>query len=215
MMKKQVTITVNGERKIFPLGTLLSEAISGEKPCGAHGKCGKCKVTARGSLSPVTDAEKQHLSAEELSQGVRLACLTAALGDCEVAEKSTRGGVNALVDGVLPSFELDARFEHYGIAVDLGTTTVAARLFNKRGDILAEASGINLQAAHGADVVSRIESALGGKGEELRTLAIRAIDGLVDELVKRGGISARDVDGAVITGNTVMLTVLADSDPLL
>ena len=53
-----------------------------------------------------------------------------------------------------------------GAAVDIGTTTLAARLYGHKG-LLAQASGINPQNRYGADVISRIGGALAGKGVEM------------------------------------------------
>ena len=79
-----IKIIVNGEPRSVPSGLTLSEMIGGESPCGGHGKCGKCKVIARGCLSEPSKAELRHLSQAELDRGIRLACLTYAEGDCEV-----------------------------------------------------------------------------------------------------------------------------------
>ena len=56
-MNKQIRVTVNGEPRLAELGQTLSEIISGERPCGGHGKCGKCRAVARGELSKLRDQE--------------------------------------------------------------------------------------------------------------------------------------------------------------
>ena len=70
-MSKQITATVNGKQQLALCGITLSELIHGEKPCGGHGKCGKCKVIAKGALSDLTDAEKQLLTQDELAKGTK------------------------------------------------------------------------------------------------------------------------------------------------
>ena len=60
-MKKQIKVTVNGKLTLAISGLSLSEIIKGEKPCGGHGRCGKCKVIARGELSELCDAERKLL----------------------------------------------------------------------------------------------------------------------------------------------------------
>ena len=92
-MNKQIHVTVNGKVLFAVYSSTLSEIVSGEKPCGGHGKCGKCKVIARGYLSPLTEAEKQFLTQDELLRGVRLACLTYALGDCEIETLNERAEI--------------------------------------------------------------------------------------------------------------------------
>ena len=127
-MKKQITITLNGKPMLAVCGMTLSEIIKGEKPCGGHGKCGKCKVIARGDLSEITDAEKQLLTTDELANHVRLACLTYALVTCKVETISEREQTQIVSKGDLPEFDLNPTFSQYGVAIDIGTTTLAARL---------------------------------------------------------------------------------------
>ena len=166
-MNEKIFVTVNGKREAFVSGLTLSEISKGEKPCGGHGRCGKCKVKAHGALSQPTDAELKLLSPKELEGGVRLACLTYALGDCEIDTLGSLGHERIVTSGVLPELEIKPTFENYGIAIDVGTTTLAARLYNADGSLLAETSRLNPQQICGADVISRIEAAMGGKAKEL------------------------------------------------
>lgn len=214
-MEKKINITLNGKTASYPSGTLLSSITGGETPCGGHGRCGKCKVIAKGALSPVTPTEREHLSEEELCRGARLACLTYAVGDCEVITSRKKQNTSILTEGAMPDVELDPAFSRYGVAVDLGTTTVAARLYNKDGELLAEASELNAQTSLGADVISRIEAAIGGKASELAALATVTVDSVIRKLAERAAINTKEIDGAVITGNTVMLSLMtaADAEP--
>ena len=81
-------LTINDREYIVEAGTLLSDAIglhhTLELPCGGKGRCGKCRVTASGNLSPVSETERRHLSRRELEAGIRLACCTAVEGDSRV-----------------------------------------------------------------------------------------------------------------------------------
>ncbi|MBQ9805569.1 MAG: DUF4445 domain-containing protein [Clostridia bacterium] len=207
-MNKKIFVTVNGKREASVAGLTLSEILRGEKPCGGHGRCGKCKVKARGALSPFTDAEKTLLSAEELARGVRLSCLTRALGDCEIETADSAKGERIVTDGVLPAFAIRPAFAGYGVAIDVGTTTLAARLYDTAGNLLAEASRLNPQQVWGADVISRIEAALSGKARELSKAIRSALNGIITELTDIANIPTNTVDGVVITGNTVMLSLL-------
>jgi uncharacterized 2Fe-2S/4Fe-4S cluster protein (DUF4445 family) len=217
-MNKRITVTVNGKPMLAVGGTVLSEIINGEKPCGGHGKCGKCKVIAVGTLSPLSDAERAHLSEDEISRGVRLACVTTVLGDCRVqTEFGKKDAKKQIVtDGDLPSFDLNPVFSKYGVAVDIGTTTLAARLYDQRGEVLSETSRLNPQSNWGADVISRIEADLRGEGEALASSIRQALNEVFLTLAEDAGISAVEIDGAVITGNTVMLYLLTatSTEPL-
>ena len=209
-MKQQITVTVNGKPTLAVCGIIISELINGEKPCGGHGKCGKCKVIARGDLSEVTDAEKKNLTADELARGVRLACLTYALGECHIETITEREQTQIVSNGELPEFELHPTFLQYGVAIDIGTTTLAARLYDTKGTPHAETSRLNPQQEWGADVISRIEAALDGKARELAGAIRKALDEILAELAQKAGIFSQEIDGVVITGNTVMLSLLTE-----
>ena len=182
--------------------------------CGGHGKCGKCRVICRGEISAPAEAEKALLSEEELSSGVRLACQAYITGDCEIETAGTKEA-EIKTDGVMPESELSPVFEKYGIAVDIGTTTVALRLYDKSGTLLSQQSALNPQRAYGADVVSRMEASLNGKKDDLAAEIRRLLNGMIQKASDMG-INSKDIDGAVITGNTVMLSFLTgtDTEPL-
>lgn len=199
------------EHRVAPR-TLLSEIVMGERPCGGHGRCGKCKVIATGDLSPITDAERALLTEKELTDGVRLACTTQALGACKIRRIGGSSDTEILTDSDLPPFALAPDFQHYGVAIDVGTTTLAARLYDKNGRLLAESSALNPQSAFGADVISRIESAINGKNGLLSDAIRHAIDDRIDALSRKANVEKRSIDGAVITGNTVMLSLLTGVD---
>ena len=207
-MINKITVTVNGKRELAVAGLTISEIIKSEKPCGGHGKCGKCKVIARGALSEPTAVELDLLSQNERDAGVRLACLTVALGNCEIETLDKKEKSQIVTGAELPEFELKPIFENYGVAIDIGTTTLAARLYDTNGNMLAEASRINPQQEWGADVISRIEAALDGKDAELACSIRGALASIISELANTAKIQTVDVDGVVITGNTVMLSLL-------
>ena len=211
-MEVKIAVLVDGEKKYADTGTPLSEIVSGEHPCGGHGKCGKCKVIATGALSPLSDAERSLLTEAELSRGVRLSCLTLALGDCTVERMGEKRGTRILTDATLPPITLAPAFSRYGVAIDIGTTTLAARLYDKKGNLLADSSCLNPQSEYGADVISRIESSINGKKALLSDAIRRAIDTMILELSQKAEIENCAIDGAVITGNTVMLSFLAGVD---
>ena len=213
--KTRITVIADGIRKKAEAGILLSEFLLGEQPCGGHGKCGKCKVIAHGVLSPLSASEKQLLTPSEIDQGVRLACCTYALGDCMVSRFDSGNRSDRIVtDSTLPQFACDPAFEKYGAAIDIGTTTLAARLYDTSGRLLSEATALNPQSTWGADVISRIEASLAGESTALASSIRQAIDRLLSELCQQADIASEEIDGVVITGNTVMLYLLTDSSPL-
>lgn len=206
---------MNGSVTEIARGAVLREAFSAEPffplPCGGHGRCGKCKVTASGALSKPTAAEMQLLSEAELARGIRLACCARAEGDCTVSfalDSTTR----IQLAGVLPAVYQKHRYTKYGIAMDIGTTTLAAVLYGPDGLLVAQASADNPQATWGADVISRIEAALKGEAHSLSAAIRQALSSLIKTLAIQAKIETSDVDTLVITGNTAMLYLLTDTD---
>ncbi len=211
----------NGTAYEVACHTKLSQAIPSlaahhtlELPCAGQGRCGKCRVVASGALSAVTSVEQTHLTAAELAAGVRLACQCSVLGDCTATtQAATQSRVR--VGGVMPQFTPAPLFAAplYGVAVDVGTTTLAAQLYSAQGTCLAQASGQNPQVAFGADVISRIEGALAGKGEALASAIRGGIADLIAQLCAQAGIAASEIAQLVITGNTAMLYLLTQRSP--
>lgn len=208
------TVTINGIAYSIESGTRISDLPAFKAiaalPCGGHGRCGKCRVAAVGSLSPLSDTETHELTPEEIAAGLRLACCTTIEGVCDltVAEDSDS---QIRVSGDMPAISLNPVFDTYGAAIDIGTTTMAARLYDRAGRLLAESSRLNPQAAFGADVISRIEAALDGNAATIARSTRKAIDELIDKLAAAAQIESCLIDGLVITGNTVMLHLLTET----
>lgn len=98
-----------------------------------------------------------------------------------------------------------------GLAVDLGTTNVVGFLVDlETGARLASLGLENPQTAWGADLVSRINYAVGERGrlDELQQAARAAIDALAHDLTHAVGLSAHDIRDAAICGNTAMQHLL-------
>ena len=212
-MSKKIFITVNDKSREVNYGDKISDIISNELPCGGNGRCGKCKVFATGKLSELSSTEKKLLSDEEISRGVRLACSTQVLGECEITSFKQHGEASVVVDGQMPQIALDPIFSHFGVAVDIGTTTIAARMYDHHGEVLSSATELNPQAALGADVISRIKSSIEGNSERLKKLIISAVDKLLAELCTKAKTDCTQIDALVVTGNTAMLYLLTGSDP--
>ena len=200
-------------RKV-PQGTLLLHALGGgvEAPCGGHGRCGKCRVTVQGALSSPDPRETSLLGAAALRRGVRLACLTTVEGDCTVTLGADRAVRVIRSDGTMPAFAPEPIFEKYGAAVDIGTTTLAARLYDRTGALLAQAAAPNPQRIYGADVITRTEKSLAGERESLARCIRDGIDSLLRQMSAQAEIPSEAVDTVVLTGNTAMLYLLTARD---
>jgi uncharacterized 2Fe-2S/4Fe-4S cluster protein (DUF4445 family) len=103
----------------------------------------------------------------------------------------------------------------YGIAVDIGTTTVAVQLVDlTSGAILLTRSEYNAQVACGLDVISRINYARRPERlEELRTRVLRTVNQLIRQMTEARQILPHEICNAVLSGNTTMLHLLLGLPP--
>jgi len=111
----------------------------------------------------------------------------------------------------------DHSHEIYGVAIDIGTTTIACYLFELVGGRqLAVAAGSNPQSAFGADVISRIGYVREQKkgSEELRRLVVDALNELITRMVQEMGIKRDAVYKVTVVGNPTMLHLFLGIDPL-
>ena len=90
------------------------------------------------------------------------------------------------------------------LAIDIGTTTIAACLVDaKEGRDIRTVTGINHQRAYGADVLSRIDAANKGKGDQLKDLVTKDLDHLCEKLGLGNHIEDLTIP-VMISGNTTM-----------
>jgi len=109
----------------------------------------------------------------------------------------------------------DTREQSYGVAFDLGTTTVVGTLMNLRtGMAEAVRSTLNGQAPFGADVISRISHGMQGDEakDELREAIQRTMNGILAELYEAAGVDRNRLYEMVIVGNATMLHLLLGID---
>jgi uncharacterized 2Fe-2S/4Fe-4S cluster protein (DUF4445 family) len=103
----------------------------------------------------------------------------------------------------------------YGVAVDVGTTTVAVQLVClETARAVARRTDYNGQIACGMDVISRIHYARDPvRREELRIRVLGTINNLIRKVARSGDIPPEEITGAVIAGNTTMMHLLLGLDP--
>lgn len=103
------------------------------------------------------------------------------------------------------------------LALDLGTTTLAGRLLDRRGRTLAEMRRPNPQGAVGGDVIRRLEAARKGEGNRLQSLLAEGIDEVVGELLHLAGIGRDAITAAAAAGNPAICHLLRrlPVDPIL
>ena len=104
----------------------------------------------------------------------------------------------------------------YGVAYDLGTTTVVATLMDlTTGAPIAVASMLNQQQPFGADVISRISSTMLDPDSlgRLSALAHATLDELTGDVCAQAGISRESVYEVALAGNATMVQLALGIDP--
>ena len=171
-------------------------------PCGGRGRCGKCAVTLAGAVSAPNEAEEK--------AGVRLSCQAVLLGDATVTLPDTAGAMEIETGtGELPEVwqPMEGRL---GAAVDIGTTTLAVKVYNLHtGECIGTSAGLNPQGTVAADVMGRIEAAMKGELPRLQEQVNDAVETLLSSACKGGGVP----DTRVVTGNTTMLYLYTGREP--
>ena len=177
-------------RMEVPAGTRLQDVLfeqGVEFPCGGRGRCKGCRVNVlRGALN-VTAEEKNLLTSAELDAGWRLACRHSIAGELEL--ELAQWEMSVLSDN--STFAFQPR-EGLGVAIDLGTTTIAAQLLDlQSGNVLGVQTALNAQARHGGDIMSRVEFALRGGQAEMQRLVREQLGNMVRQLLEScAGIAA-------------------------
>ncbi len=102
-----------------------------------------------------------------------------------------------------------------GLAIDIGTTTIAVQLVNLLDSkALASRSTYNAQISRGADVISRIDYAkTPARLAELRALVVDSLNRVIEEIVADVRIDPETIHGAFIAGNTTMIHLLLALPP--
>ena len=107
--------------------------------------------------------------------------------------------------------------EHaYGLAVDIGSTTIAAHLCNlSSGEVVASAGLMNPQIRFGEDLMSRVSYVMMNPGGDREmTAAVReALNTLAADVAAQAGIVPQDILEATFVGNPIMHHLLLGIDP--
>lgn len=189
------------------LDYLQGEGVPVEAPCGGKGVCGKCAVQVLHGTLPVTPEDKAFFSPDELEQGYRLACRAETTEDITVAvTEHDEGSFAALgMDADTAPTQRLPQDHRTGIAIDIGSTTLAASLVDiTAGQVLHTETSVNHQRRFGADVISRIQAANSGHAEALQQSVRDDIASLCAQLGRRYPLLPRTYTGLAIAGNTTM-----------
>jgi uncharacterized 2Fe-2S/4Fe-4S cluster protein (DUF4445 family) len=148
-----------------------------------------------------------------------LACDVRVLQQLQAALRQGQWKVTVAVHGasqiiaVWPGFREHA----YGIAIDVGSTTIAAHLCKlATGEVVAAAGVMNPQIRFGEDLMSRVSYVMMNPGgEQEMTAAVRgAINELAGDVARQVGVPATDILEATFVGNPIMHHLLLGINPV-
>jgi uncharacterized 2Fe-2S/4Fe-4S cluster protein (DUF4445 family) len=149
---------------------------------------------------------------EELQKGYRLSCKAYPREDIVIIlHAGDETGMEVVTESIqLASTEpLLIEEEGYAIAIDLGTTTLAFSIVNRKDRrIVNTYTTMNPQRVYGADVISRIKASNEGKKEQLREVISNCLLEGILTVIKNAGIEARRIKKITIAGNTTMVHLL-------
>ena len=227
-----------------------------ESPCNGSGTCDKCLVTVQGQgqvlacrelVASDIAVETPDYASENATMEILVTGKSVDYGLNPYIRKTLAGmpgsyraevyagaallGTEPLEDEDAAHFrgstrELNA-MPLYGIALDIGTTTMAAALYDlATGEQMDTESELNPQTAYGQDVLSRIHFAskratadvpdgINPGLKTLFTIFIDALNSMIETLATRCGIEQRHIYEIVFSGNTAMLHLATQTDPYL
>ena len=223
---RALTSTVG--KSVFDYADALSVRVP--TSCGRTGECHECIVEIKrgmDALSPHTEAEAF------LRDDYRLACQASVVdADAEIEFAVLRRQPRILTRSVRRDIEPapltrrvgdavffgDARIDDYrgnvyGVAIDVGTTTVVLNLLDlESGAILGTASFENPQRFGGSDIMHRISYDGGDFPGELRQVMLSAINFEIGELSRRLNFHRRRIYEVVVVGNSTMRDIFFGFD---
>lgn len=183
-------INISGEKNQTVLKLLQDNHIYIDAPCAGKGTCGKCTVKIT----------------EGFNESRSLACLTKAADGMEISVEHSK---DISVLNVSNEGQKAAKNGAYGLAVDIGTTTIALALADMQSGKIANTYGaINSQRALGADVISRIKAADEGKLTLLNDYIINDLRKGIANICIECELPQEKIQKIYISGNTTMLHIL-------
>ncbi|MDD4002932.1 MAG: ASKHA domain-containing protein, partial [Clostridia bacterium] len=181
---------------------LISKGYFINADCGGKGTCGKCRVKL---ISGNVNAEKD-------KDGFILSCKAQVFGDIEIELQNLEGTGLTSHNFVITHKD---NASGYGVAVDIGTTTLAFYLMNlSSGKEIDSYSCLNPQGVFGGDVISRIAASKNGKLSELNKLIVNKVAEICNYFIKKHGI--KELKKVYLCGNTTMIHLFSgvDASPL-
>lgn len=186
----------------------MHQSIFLRSDCGGKGTCGKCLVHNRladGTTVTITACQQR------VNEDISIEIPETSLLSSHIMSKAPVSFPKIFKEDLQQGAD-----DIYGIAVDLGTTTLAVYLCNMaRGEIVSSLAVKNPQAIYGDDIMSRI-GVIDRDSEnlwKLQKLVIRSIEWGIQELLRSLARPTLAISRMVAVGNPTMIHILAGIDP--
>jgi uncharacterized 2Fe-2S/4Fe-4S cluster protein (DUF4445 family) len=202
--------------RLHPLGkeikvndqTPLIDVLHGfgiEFPCGGKGICGKCKVRLLDGEISINEQHQQKLRKLALASDWRLACLSKCTDNITLEIEQ----FNHMILADESEFDFSPK-AGFGIAVDLGTTTIVTQLIDlTTAKVMAVETTLNPQIKFGADLISRIQACLDGKAAEMTRLVRLCVGNMIELMLAKYDL---ELEKIILVGNSVMQLIFCDCD---
>lgn len=203
--EQEYILMTNPGEKITFLDAMSQLGIKFYRPCGGIGKCMSCAIRFVYGAPEMTSDDERALDFSEMRNGWRLGCKCVISKDCKIqVPKRLVSEINS-IGAPQSAEELPLDKTNIAIAVDIGTTTIAATAVElNTGKVLRQRTWTNGQLKYGADVMSRIKASIDGHGEELQKLVENDLMAVGTKIIGPDFLTHR----VVISGNTVMTHLL-------
>ena len=186
------------------LHVLRSNGFSVYSECGGNGACGKCRVLVKGTGTVTSCLFKIQRSIEIILPEAREAQILSAQHSLSI-DLPFKPGDSAKLS-----------LNPYGLAVDLGTTTVVCYFVNlKTGALIETLSILNPQRSYGADVISRIQYASSNPNgtQALQESICSAINSQISKFCSHNQVDQNEIIKITVAGNNTMLHLLIGENP--
>lgn len=191
---------------------LASVGVMVQADCGAKGTCGKCRVKVLSGFFYSDSAFSQKLIPDD--DGNILSCKAFCSEKEAVVQVDSLQG-EGLTNFLIKVEQTSHKTDYYAAVLDIGTTTLACGLIHVSSQgikVIKTTSKHNPQKSFGADVLSRISSAVSGNLLLMQTLLFETISQMICELTRDLASDIR-LQQMVVVGNTTMLHIFCGVSP--
>ena len=175
---------------------LRKNNISIAADCGGNGTCGRCLVRIDGMPGLHKACKTKY------EDGMSIQVL-----DNDSIMEAPGSSAQASIRGQNSRAGTYCDTPRYGIAVDIGTTTIAAVIIDmSTGKSIAESTAMNSCRVFGSDVISRIRASSEGHREEMSLMMRNDLSGIITSMILGSGI--HEISAVSISANTTMVHIL-------